>query len=198
MERINVSKAFRVCKTNCGFKMSFNSAVDMRKAYEAMESAVMSIVDENGYYALWLQDLGDCCTADNFDFNSTLGWEEFMTYVPVMLKAVAETLPSAEFEASAWYDDLRCYCVDEFEASFKDHLLTITETFADDDHGYFCPTADFRLLLLTRSLKVMRLPVMIAMKSSRSLTWCSFPRKSQRLNTELAKCKKNDRFRWKL
>ena len=139
MERINVSEGFRVMQTNCHFKMEFSAKVDMRQAYEAMEAAVKAIADEDGYYPLWLQDLGDCCDNDCFDIESTLGCEEFYHYVPAMYKAVADALPSSEFEAYAWYDDLKCYWIDEFEASFKDRHLTITETFADDDCGYFCP-----------------------------------------------------------
>jgi len=139
MERINVSEGFRVMKTNCHFKMEFSAKVDMRKAYEAMEAAVMAIADTDGYYPLWLQDLGDCRDNDCFDIDSTLYSDEFNRYVPAMYKAVAEEFPSSDFEAYAWYDDLKCYWVDEFEASFKDHHLTITETFADDDCGYFCP-----------------------------------------------------------
>ena len=45
MERFDVSAAFRFEKTNCEFKMEFNTKVDMRKAYEAMEAAVMAIAD---------------------------------------------------------------------------------------------------------------------------------------------------------
>ena len=50
MERINVSEGFRLEQTNCHFKMEFSEKVDMHKVYEAMEAAVMAIVDENGYY----------------------------------------------------------------------------------------------------------------------------------------------------
>jgi hypothetical protein len=145
MERINVSEGFRVMKTNCHFKMEFSAKIDMRKAYEAMEAAVMAIADTDGYYPLWLQDLGDCCENDCFDIDSTLGCEEFYSYVPAMYKAVAEAFPSSEFEAYAWYDDLKCYCVDEFEGIFKGNRLVITETFADDDHGYFCPECGYQV-----------------------------------------------------
>ena len=138
-ERIVVSEAFRVCQTNCSFKMEFRSKVDMRKAYEAMETAVMAIADQHGYYQLWLQDLCDCCDAERFDINSTLYSFEFNEYVPAMCKAVAEALPTVGFEAYAYYDDLKCYWVDEFEVVYKDNLLSITESFADDDCGYFCP-----------------------------------------------------------
>ena len=120
-------------QTNCGFKMKYNSTVDMRKVYEAMEAGVMSTVDKEGYYELWLQDLADCCEDTSFKIDSTLYSEEFVHYVPAMCKAVAEAFPSVEFEASAWYDDLRCYWVDDFEVSYKGHLLSITETLGDQN-----------------------------------------------------------------
>lgn len=139
MKRINVSEGFRIEQTNCHFKMEFSAKVDMRKAHEAMEAAVMAIAETDGYYPLWIQDLGDCCDNDCFDIDSTLECDEFNRYVPAMCKTVAEAFPATPFEAYAYYDDLRCYWVDEFEVSFKDHHLSITETFADDDCGYFCP-----------------------------------------------------------
>ena len=139
MERINVSEYFRFAETNCGFNMEFSSKVDMRKAYEAMEAAVMAIANEEGYYELWLQDLRDCCDADSFDFDSTLMCAEFADYIPAMCKAVAEAIPTVDFKADAWYNDLQCYCVDGFEISFKDRHLIMTETYEDDDCGYFCP-----------------------------------------------------------
>ena len=147
MDRINVSEGFRVMKTNCHFKMEFSAKVDMRKAYEAMEAAVKAISETDGYYPLWLQDLGDCCDNDCFDISSTLHSDEFYRYVPAMYKAVAEAFPSSEFEAYAWYDDLKCYWVDEFEATFKGNRLSINETFADDNCGYFCPECGYQVAL---------------------------------------------------
>ncbi len=132
MERINVSEYFRFSESNCHFNMEFSSRVDMRKAYEAMEAAVMAIANEEGYYKLWLQDLGDCCDADKFEIMSTLMIAEFADYVPAMCKAVAEAIPMVDFTANAWYNDLRCYCVDGFEISFKGRHLTMTETFEDE------------------------------------------------------------------
>ena len=143
MERINVSDEFRFAQTNCSFKMEFHSKVDMRKAYEAMEAAVMAVADQHGYYQLWLQDLSDCCDTERFDINSTLLSDEFNKYAPAMCKAVAEAFPEVDFEAYAYYDDLRCYWVDEFEVAYKNHQLTITETFMDDDNGYFCPECGY-------------------------------------------------------
>ena len=144
MERINVSEGFRFHQTNCNFKMEFNTKVDMRKAYEAMEAAVLSL-NGDGYYKLWLQDLADCCDDNSFEIYSKLVSYEFNEYVPAMCKAVAEAMPTVDFEAYAYYDDLRCYWVDEFEVSFKDNLLTITERFEDDDCGYFCPECGYQV-----------------------------------------------------
>lgn len=147
MERIIVSDAFRFAQTNCNFKMKFSTKIDMRKAYEAMEAVVLSLVDEDegGYYKLWLQDLADCCGTDCFEISSTLYSYEFNQYVPAMCKAVAEASPATEFEAYAYYDDLQCYWIGEFEVSFKDNLLSITEGFEDDDCGYFCPDCGYQV-----------------------------------------------------
>ncbi len=146
MERINVGEAFRICQSNCNFKMEFSTKVDMRKAYEAMAAAVNDFSDGADYSKLWLQDLADCCGNDCFVIEqSTLYSDEFNKYIPAMCKAVAETLPEASFEAYAYYDDLKCYWVDEFEVSFKDNLLSITESFEDDDCGYFCPDCGYKV-----------------------------------------------------
>ena len=140
MERINVGEAFRVCKSNCNFKMEFNAKVDMRRAYEAMAAVVNEISDGADYSKLWLQDLADGCSDDSFSIEySTLSSTEFNEYIPAMCKAVTEAIPDASFEAYAYYDDLRCYWVDEFEVTYKDHQLTIIESSQDDDCGYFCP-----------------------------------------------------------
>lgn len=114
MERINVSEGFRFTHTNSHFEMKFSDKVDMRKAYEAMEAAVMAVVNEDGYYALWLQDLADCCEAKSFSVESTLECMEFVEYIPAMCKAVAEAFPTVNFEAYAEYDDQRCYWMDDF------------------------------------------------------------------------------------
>lgn len=111
MERINVSEGFRFTHTNSHFEMKFAEKVDMRKAYEAMEAAVMATVDKSGYYALWLQDLADCCESERFEIESTLRSWEFGEYVPAMCKAVAEAFPTVSFEAYANRDDLQCYCI---------------------------------------------------------------------------------------
>lgn len=139
MKRIEVSEAFRVCKTNVRFEMTFDAKIDMHEVYKVMENTVLAIADENGYYQLWLQDLYDCCEDNKFDIGSTLVSNEYTLYVPAMLKAIAEAFPSVNFEAIAVYDDQRCFCVDEFTATYCNHHLSITERFDDDESGYFCP-----------------------------------------------------------
>ena len=139
MERINVTEAFRFEQTNCSFKMLFNENADMERAYAAMEAAIQTLKNENGYYQLWLQDLHDCCDSQSFEIESTLFSEEFNKYIPAMCTAVANALPEISFSAYANYDDLRCLYIDEFEISYNDHRLVVTETFEDDSCGYFCP-----------------------------------------------------------
>ena len=146
MERINVSEEFRFCQSNCSFKMEFSAKADMRKAYEAMAAAVKAISEGEDYSMLWLQDLADGCGNNSFVIEqSTLYSNEFNEYVPAMCKAVAEVLPDVNFEAYAFYNDLQCYWVDEFEVSFNGNLLSITETFEDDDCGYFCPECGYQV-----------------------------------------------------
>ena len=139
MERINVTDSFRFHHTNCSFRMEFKGEVDMRKVYEVMETAVVENTDDTGYAKLWLQDLADCCSANHFDISSTLSSYEYNKCVPEMCKAVAKAFPILEFKVSADYDDTRCFYIDKFEASYNDHRLVITETFMDEDYGYFCP-----------------------------------------------------------
>ncbi len=101
MERIIVSEAFRVAKTNSRFDLKFNADVDLGKAYEAMETAINEIAKGEGYKNLWLQDLRDCCDKDEFSINSTLDSDEFAVFIPAMCEAVAKAMPGVEFEGSA-------------------------------------------------------------------------------------------------
>ncbi|MBR5640652.1 MAG: hypothetical protein IKW92_00790 [Firmicutes bacterium] len=152
MERIIVSEAFRIAKTNCSFNLKFNAEVDLNKAYEAMEVAINEITKGEGYKDLWLQDLRDCCDKDEFNINSTLESDEFANYIPAMCEAVAKAMPEIEFEGTAYYDELRGYYIDDFEFSFYDGTLTIKETVADDDCGYFCPECGERVAYFDEEL----------------------------------------------
>lgn len=142
MERIVVSNAWRVSQCNSTFNMKFASEVDMNKAFKAMENAIMGIDKE--YYKdylkeIWLQDLGDCCKGDKFDIMSALSCEAFSDYIPEMCKAVANAFPEIEFEGYAYYDDLQCYYVVDYNFSYKNGVLSFTRDFRDDECGYFCP-----------------------------------------------------------
>ena len=139
MERIIVSEAFRCAKTNSRFDLKFNADVDLNKVYEVMEAAINEIAKGEGYKGLWLQDLRDCCDKDGFSINSTLESDEFADYIPAMAESVAKAMPGVEFEGSAYYDELKGYYIDEFVFSYYDGMLTIEETVADDECGYFCP-----------------------------------------------------------
>ena len=139
MERINVTEIWRTHYTNTTFTMVFANETDTKKAFNAMEAAIKEINYEDGYADLWLQDLSDSRTDDSFDFESTLCWDEFTQYIPAMLKAVAEALPSVPFTGNAKYDSVSYIEVDEFEFAFSGNSLYIKETFTGEDHGYFCP-----------------------------------------------------------
>ena len=142
MKRIEVSESWRMMQCNSTFKMQFDSKVDMEKAYAAMEAAVRAIDTDSyykDYYDLWLQDLKDCCEKDEFEIDSALNCMAFNEFIPAMCKAVAEALPLVHFSGNAYYNDLKCFWVDEFEFSYKDKRLSMKETFMDDDCGYFCP-----------------------------------------------------------
>lgn len=141
MERIIVSEGFRVEQTNTHFEMKFEESTDTNKALEAIKEVVYEIKEANRYcYAdLWIQDLGDSRMDNGFKIDSTLRCDEFSDYIPAMLKAVAKALPSASFKGIAYYDDLRCLYIDEYEFSYSNRKLNIKETFMDDNCGYFCP-----------------------------------------------------------
>ena len=139
MERIIVSEAFRVGKTNSRFDLKFNEDVDLNKAYEAMEAAINEIAKGEFYKDLWLQDLRDCCDKDAFSIYSTLECEGFANYIPAMCEAVAKAMPEVEFEGTACYDELKGYYIHDIEFSYYDGILTIEETVADEECGYFCP-----------------------------------------------------------
>ncbi len=115
MERIKVSEAFRYAQTNNRFEMRFGKTADMRAVYEAMEAAVESVKDEDGYYPLWLQDLGDCCEGDSFEMESSLLSGEFERYIPAVCLAVAKAFPSVPFSGAAKYDDLKCFYIQKYE-----------------------------------------------------------------------------------
>lgn len=139
MNRIIVSEGFRFEQTNAMFNMAFMRNTDTKKAFEAIQNAISGINYENGFAALWIQDLSDGRTENSFEIESTLECAEFIQYIPAMLKAVAEALPAASFKGSARYDSVKCFCVDEYEFSYNARKLHIKETFMDDDCGYFCP-----------------------------------------------------------
>lgn len=139
MTRINVSNSWRMMHTDTTFKMTFSEKADTNKALEAIKTAITAINYENGYAELWLQDLSDSRTNSSFEINSTLWSYEFAQYIPAMLKAVAEALPTVSFNGFAVHDSLKCFYVDEFEFSFDGNNLHIKETFMDDESGYFCP-----------------------------------------------------------
>ena len=146
MERINVSKEWRLAQCNSTFEMKFASEIDMRKAFKAMESAIMGIDKE--YYEdylkeIWLQDLSDCCECNKFEIVSALSYDAFADYIPEMCKAVAKAFPEIEFEGWACYDDLKCYLVDNLDFSYKDGVLHVTEEFKEDEGGYFCPKCGY-------------------------------------------------------
>lgn len=147
MNRITVSEGFRFEQTNAVFNMVFIENADTSKAFEAIRDAVSEINYENGFAALWIQDLCDGRTANSFGIESTLRCDEFIQYIPAMLKAVAEALPTASFKGSARYDSVKCFWVDEFEFSYSARKLHIKETFTDDNCGYFCPDCGYQVAL---------------------------------------------------
>lgn len=143
MTRINVTDDWRMLNTDTTFTMIFAYEADTNKALEAIKNAIEKINYENGYAALWIQDLSDSRTNNSFEIESTLWCDEFAQYIPAMVKAVAEALPSVPFTGSAQHDSLKCFYIDEFEFSFDGTQLYIKETFMDDDNGYFCPDCGY-------------------------------------------------------
>ena len=147
MERINVTEEWRIMNSDSRFAMKFSEKIDMEKAFEAMKDAIQETRTEKGYADLWIQDLGDCCTGDNFDIMSTLYENEFVEYIPAMLIAVAKAFPTIAFSGDAHRSDLKCFSESDFEFDYDTRRLHIKETFMDDDNGYFCPECGYQVAL---------------------------------------------------
>ena len=137
MKKTNESKTWNI-NHYCGeITFKFSKSVDIRKAFEAMKAA--DTESES-----WL---------DHISFNDTntveIEWRleiaEFVEITPAICKAIAETFSSDAFEGHAYFDDLRCYCVDEYDYAYDGETLRIKETFADDEIGYFCPDCGFQV-----------------------------------------------------
>ena len=143
MTRINVCDEWRMLNTNTTFKMELSQKVDMQKVFETMKSAVEEIRNDEGFADLWLQDLNDSCTKESFEVESTLNCDEYVAFIPVMIKAIAKSFPTISFNGYACRDDMKCYWIDEHEFSYDGHTLRIKETFMDDDNGYFCPDCGY-------------------------------------------------------
>lgn len=146
MERIKVSDEWRLLKADTTFEMEFSKPIDKSIALKAMKDAIKAINYEDGYADLWLQDLADCKKENGFDILSALYGDEFYQYIPAMCKAVAEALPEIGFCGYACNDSLKCYSVDEFEFSYDGKKLSLKETYADDDCGFFCPDCGMWIL----------------------------------------------------
>ena len=94
MNRITVSEGFRFEQTNATFNMVFMENANTIEAFEAIKEAISDLNYENGFAALWIQDLSDGRTENSFEIESTLECDEFTQYIPAILKAVAEALPA--------------------------------------------------------------------------------------------------------
>ncbi len=127
MERINVSESFRMCNTNTHFEMRFEGKADTKKALEAM----LEVIDLNKYEEpylpafspLFIQDLGDNCTDNGFDFDSSLRSYEYEDIIPAMLKAVAKALPEMPFKGYSCFGATNCYDIHEIEFSYNGKQL---------------------------------------------------------------------------
>ena len=115
----NKSEVWNFSYYNGGVRIKFSESVDIHKAFEAM----MVSKDQFGNDDIWMDWMPR-------DFS-----EEAFTIV----KALAEIFPTVPFEGNIWYTDYHCYCDIDIEFSYNDMRLCLTESFADDDCGYFCP-----------------------------------------------------------
>ena len=112
----------------CELHFEFTESVDIRKAFAAIPA------DK----ATWLEYLTDTET-DTFIVKCRLMSQGFLEDVPAFYTAAAETFSSISFSGYASFNDTSCYWLDSYEISYNDGLLCMTETFADDGYGYFCP-----------------------------------------------------------
>ena len=116
----------------CELHFEFTKSVDIRKAFAAIPAEK----------ATWLEYLIETDT-DTFTVNARIRTEGFLEEVPAFYKAVAETFSDVTFTGNAWFSDTSCYWEDSYEISYNDGLLCMTETFADDEYGYFCPECGY-------------------------------------------------------
>ena len=82
---------------------------------------------------------------NSFDIFSKLWSDEYVQYIPAMIKAVAKALPTSCFSGYANHDSLTDYYVHKFEFEFICKVLKIKETIADEETGYFCPECGYQI-----------------------------------------------------
>ncbi len=131
MKKTNESKTWNIDHRFGEITFDFAKEVDIHKAFEAMKAAA----SEN---APWLDSLSD---NENGTIKIGYGFDSgvFPDAIPAICKAVAEIFTDNTFAGSAIFDDTRCLWIDQFDFTFDGKDLFITETFEDDECGYFCP-----------------------------------------------------------
>ena len=124
----NESKTWSLNFRNSEFHIEFTESVDIREAFAAIPA-------DN---TAWMEHIAD---TDNDTINVGCRFRSFgfVEFVPAFFKAVAETFPAVAFSGDAWMSDMSCYWEDSYEVSYNNGVISMTETFADDEHGYFCP-----------------------------------------------------------
>ncbi len=131
MKKTNESKTWTLEHRFGEITFEFSKSVDIHEALSAMKAA-------NTEKDSWLDSLCDK-NADTI----MIGWgfdsDVYPDALPAICKVVAETFSDTAFKGSAIFDDTRCLWIDQFDFTFDGKALFITETFEDDECGYFCP-----------------------------------------------------------
>ncbi len=138
MKNTNESKTWKFDFDNGVIRFEFAQSVDIRKAFEAMKATTD---DES-----WMDKLnGIESNVDTFEMDCEMYGDESSEGFTSIVKAVAEVFSAVPFVGSLSFSSDYNYCDIDLEFSYSDKQLHVTETFAGDDNGYFCPECGFQV-----------------------------------------------------
>jgi len=143
MKKTNENKTWNFNFYNGSIEINFTESVDIRKAFAAMIDTTNDVS--------WLDELnGKETDTDTFEMSCMMySTDDVGESIRNIITAIAETFPTVPFNGSVWYDAWKCYCDIDYEFSYNDGILNMTESFADEDHGYFCPECGAWILRVT-------------------------------------------------
>ena len=134
------AKELNVFNYDTTITMEFAEEVNMQKLSAAVAESVKKTLGNRGEYVdRWIEEFENCCNGNANEVLQGLWSGDFVDMIPTMFKAVAEAFPTVKFNGRAVRDDLKCFWIDDYRVAYDGNELRITETFMDDENGYFCP-----------------------------------------------------------